>query len=439
MVELLNDRNLEEDRRDEFMKKQIWKRFTAAGLAAILAFSGNGTIAFADGSQVVTIGADLTTEQKNKMFEYFGVSEDEVAVIEVNNKEEREYLEGIATEAEIGTRTYSCSYIMPTDADVINVKTANLTWVSTSMIANTLVTAGIKSCDVVAAAPFEVSGTGALTGIIKSYENATDETLDEEKKELAMEELYETGELADEIGKDEAAAVMNEMKAQVIESGEVDKEKIKDILNEVSEYYDVTVPEENAEQVVSLMSKIGEQGYDYSVIENTMDDLQDKLVEDLGTVSESLKDKLAKEKEGIFQKIGNFFAGIAKAIVNFFKGLFGGNKEVPEIDPNSILNNVNDSVLGGDSSDDEKETSEPKEDSEQKETSGAEDKNPEDAEENKTETEDTLKIDTSNTETPANNEIPTPTETPEESVENPSENDNALGAEEKVESINTAE
>lgn len=422
------------------MKKKIWKRFTAAGLAAILAFSGNGTIAFADGSQVVTIGADLTTEQKNKMFEYFGVSEDEVAVIEVNNKEEREYLEGIATEAEIGTRTYSCSYIMPTDADVINVKTANLTWVSTSMIANTLVTAGIKSCDVVAAAPFEVSGTGALTGIMKSYENATDETLDEEKKELAMEELYETGELADEIGKDEAAAVMNEIKSQVIESGEVDQEKIKEILDEVSEYYDVTVPEENAEQVVSLMSKIGEQGYDYSVIENTMDDLQDKLVEDLGTVSESLKDKLAKEKEGIFQKIGNFFAGIVNAIVNFFKGLFGGNKEVPELDPNSILNNVNDAVLGGDSSDgDKKETSEPKEDSEQKETSKPEDKNAESAEENKAETEDTSKTDISNTEAPANNEITTPTETPEDSVEKPSESDNTLGAEEKVESINTAE
>lgn len=401
------------------MKKQIWKRIAAAGLATILVFSGTGTTAFADSSKVVTLGADLTKDQKTKMFEYFGVSEDEVVVIEVNNKEEREYLEGIATEAEIGTHTYSCSYIMPTDEDVINVKTANLTWVSTSMIANTLVTAGIKGCDVVAAAPFEVSGTGALTGIIKSYESATDETLDEEKKELAMEELYETGELADAIGKDEAAAVMNETKSQVIEDGEVDEDKIRDILNEVSEYYDVTIPEENAKQVVSLMSKIGGEKYDYSAIEGTMDYLQDKIVEDLGTVSESLKDKIAKDNEGIFEKIGNFFAGIVKAIANFFKGLFGGSTKNPEIDPNSILNNINDAVLGGDSSDDgKKETAKPKE---------------------------TPKADGKNAETTIDKEketaapMETPTETPEEKIENPSGNNNALGAEEKVESINTAE
>ncbi len=408
------------------MKKKIWKRATATILAAILTFSGTGTTVFADSSEVVTLGADLTEDQKKKMFEYFGVSEDEVYVIEVNNKEEREYLEGIATAAEIGTRTYSCSYIMPTDADVINVKTANLTWVSTSMIANTLVTAGIKSCDVVAASPIKVSGTGALTGIIKSYESVTDETLDEEKKELAMEELYETGQLADEIGKDEAAAVMNEIKSQVIESKEIDENKIKEILNEVSEYYDVTIPEENANQVTALMSKIGGEDYDYSAIEGTMDHLQDKIVEELGTVSKSLKDKIAKDKEGILDKIGNFFVSIFKAIANFFKGLFGGNKEVPEIEPDSILNNVNDEVLGGDTSDESKKEEDKKTDDPVKEKDNADNKDEEQAEETKKPEE---------TEKP---EVVL-TETPEEQIEKPSSNDNVLGAEETEESIDTTE
>lgn len=332
------------------MKKRVWNRIVVTALAVMLTFSKNGMTAFADSSEVVTLGADLTEEQKQKMFEYFGVSEDQVMVIEVNNQEEREYLEGIATESEIGTHTYSCSYIMPTDDDVINVKTANLTWVSTSMIANTLVTAGIKSCDVVAAAPIEVSGTGALTGIMKSYESVTEETLDEDKKELAMEELYETGELADAIGKDEAAAVMNEVKTQVIEDGVSDEDEIQKILDEVSEYYDVAVPEENAKQVTALMSKIGGEDYDYSTIESTMNDLQDKIVENLGTVSESLQDKIAKDNEGVLEKIADFFAGIFKAIADFFTGIFGGNTKMPEIDPNSILNQVNDAVLGGDSS-----------------------------------------------------------------------------------------
>ena len=40
-----------------------------------------------------------------------------------------------------------------------------------------------------AAAPFEVSGTGALTGILMAYESASGEQLDETKKEIATQEM----------------------------------------------------------------------------------------------------------------------------------------------------------------------------------------------------------------------------------------------------------
>lgn len=72
------------------------------------------TIASADSVTVVSVGADLTDEQKGKMFEYFGTQENEVAVIEVNNEEERAYLERVATEQQIGRRTYSCAFIEET-------------------------------------------------------------------------------------------------------------------------------------------------------------------------------------------------------------------------------------------------------------------------------------------------------------------------------------
>ena len=125
------------------MKKRT-KRLLAGAMAGLL-FLQSPNIAMADSEKVVTLGADLTTEQRSEMLQYFGVSEDEVTIVEVNNQEEHDYLKGIATEAEIGRHTYSCAYIMPTSSGKINVKTAHLTWVSTSMIANTLVTAGIDS------------------------------------------------------------------------------------------------------------------------------------------------------------------------------------------------------------------------------------------------------------------------------------------------------
>ncbi len=323
------------------MKKRT-KRLLAGAMAGLL-FLQSPNIAMADSEKVVTLGADLTTEQRSEMLQYFGVSEDEVTIVEVNNQEEHDYLKGIATEAEIGRHTYSCAYIMPTSSGKINVKTAHLTWVSTSMIANTLVTAGIDSCDVVAAAPKDVSGTGALTGVIKAYEKVTDEKLDEDKTGLAMQELYTTAEIGQDIGKDEASAVMNEVKTQVLKDGLTDQDKIQDVVEDVAAYYKVNLTSDQVAQVSKLMSQIGQQDYDYNAIKGTMEGLQDKLVDNIDGVKESFLEK-TDGGSGIFAAIGSFFAGIFKAIGDFFSGLFGGgDKDKPE---DSILDNVDDSALG---------------------------------------------------------------------------------------------
>ena len=46
----------------------------------------------ADGMNVVTLGADLTQDQKNTMLKYFKVSADSVQIINVTNQDEREHL-----------------------------------------------------------------------------------------------------------------------------------------------------------------------------------------------------------------------------------------------------------------------------------------------------------------------------------------------------------
>lgn len=330
--------------------RKNFRKLVAGAMAGIMMFQAPN-IALADSEKVVTLGADLTEEQKQAMLDYFGTSESEVTIIEVNNQEERAYLEGIATEAEIGTHTYSCAYIMPTSTGQINVKTAHLTWVSTSMIANTLVTAGIDSCDVIAAAPRDVSGTGALTGIIKAYEKVTDETLDEEKTNLAMEELYETAQLGQDIGQDQASAVMNEVKQQVLKDDLTEADDVEQVVNEVADYYNVDLNDEQVGKVSSLMANIGKQDYDYDSIKGTMEGLQDKLVDNLGDISESFMENTEGDG-GILAAIGDFFMGIFKAIANFFIGLFGGGsedaKDVSEdgVSEDSILNDTDDSALG---------------------------------------------------------------------------------------------
>lgn len=338
-----------ENKEERKMRKQT-KRLVAGVMAGLLMLQ-SPNIAFADSEKVVTLGADLTTEQRSEMLQYFGVSENDVTIVEVNNQEEHDYLKGIATEAEIGRHTYSCAYIMPTDTGKINVKTAHLTWVSTSMIANTLVTAGIDSCDVIAAAPKDVSGTGALTGVIKAYEKVTDEKLDKDKTELAMQELYTTAEIGQDVGKDEASAVMNEVKTQVLKDGLTDQDKIEDVVNDVASYYKVNLTPEQVSQVSKLMSQIGQQDYNYKEIKGTMEGLQDKLVDNIDGVKESFLDK-TEGGSGFFAAIGNFFAGIFKAIGNFFAGLFGGGSKGDSNSQDSILDNVDDSALGITATDD---------------------------------------------------------------------------------------
>ena len=67
---------------------------------------------FADASKVVSIGNDLTAEQKKTMMKYFGISGDKsVQQITVTNKDEVSHLSGYIPLEQIGTRTVSCAYI----------------------------------------------------------------------------------------------------------------------------------------------------------------------------------------------------------------------------------------------------------------------------------------------------------------------------------------
>ena len=307
------------------------KRFVTLGLTAVLSLSSLGLV-FADGARVVTLGANLTQEQKDTMLKYFGVNKDEVVILEVNNQEERKYLQGVATEAQLGKKTYSCAYVEPTKSGSgINVKTANITWATPAMVATTLSTAGLTDADVVIAANFPVSGTGALTGIMKAFEDATGKPLEEDKKELASEELITTGDLGDDIGQDKATGIVNDVKTEIIKNNTKDTVQIAETINNVVNNYNVTLSDEQMAKLESLMEKISKQDYNYSEMKNALESVSDVVNENLSAIGE-------KVNTGFFDSIKNFFTGIG----DWFKGLFGGNNN----DNSSILNNTNDSLLG---------------------------------------------------------------------------------------------
>lgn len=306
------------------------KRFLTLSLTAVLSLSSLSLV-FADGTRVVTLGANLTQEQKDTMLKYFGVNKDEVVILEVNNQEERKYLQGVASEAQLGKKTYSCAYVEPTKSGSgINVKTANITWATPAMVATTLSTAGLTDADVVIAANFPVSGTGALTGIMKAFEDATGKPLEEDKKELASEELITTGDLGDDIGQDKATGIVNDVKTEIIKNNTKDTVQIAETINNVVNNYNVTLTDEQIAKLEGLMEKISKQDYDYSEMKNALESVSNVVNENLSAIGENVN-------TGFFDGIKNFFTGIG----DWFKGLFSG-----ESDGSSILDNTNDSLLG---------------------------------------------------------------------------------------------
>ncbi len=289
------------------------KRIIPVMLAAVLTCASMPMVAKADNSKVVTLGANLSDEQKKSMYEYFGTSSDKVETMEVTNADERKYMEGIASEEQIGTRTYSCSYVEPTGSGGVQVKVANLTFVTSSMIASTLLTSGVENCNVVAASPIEVSGTGALTGIMMAYESASGEKLSEDQKAAATEELVTTGELANEVGQQEATNLMNEVKQDVIEDGLTDPDDIKDAVEDAAKDINITLTDEQMAKIVSLMENISQYDYDVKALKKTLENLEGK-------------------DEG-------FFAGLWSSIKGFFTGDSGDG---------GIINDTKDDILGAD-------------------------------------------------------------------------------------------
>lgn len=254
------------------MKK---RNLIAALLCSACLVAGSVNPVMADAARVVTLGADLTDAQKQTMMKYFNVSSDQVQIMTITNQDEHNHLDNIAPQSQIGTRTLSCAYVKPTQSGGIKVRTANLNWVTGNMIATTLSTSGVKNCEVVAACPMEVSGTGALTGIQMAYEQASGKKLDETKTKLANEEMVVTGNLADQVGKNEATTVVNQSKMDVIQNNVQNADEIQNIVINVAEQNNVSVSQEEIDKIVSLLKKIAEQGYNYDDVKETLEQVNE--------------------------------------------------------------------------------------------------------------------------------------------------------------------
>ena len=156
------------------------KKIISFVLSAAMLFGMTTAFALDEGEARAVIGADITQTQKASVYKSFGIEEGSVKELTVTNDEERQYLDGVVDKSVIGTHAISCIYIkILAEGKGLDVSTSNISWCTKEMYRNALSTAGIDDAEVIVTSPIQgISGTAALTGVYKAYEDITGTKLD---------------------------------------------------------------------------------------------------------------------------------------------------------------------------------------------------------------------------------------------------------------------
>lgn len=269
----------------------------------------------------IAFGQDLTSSEKQKVLSSFGITEEELKdykTIEITNQEEHEYLGEYIESSVIGKRALSSVMIVKTEeGSGIDVTTDNISFCTSGMYVNALVTAGLKDAEVKVAGPFSISGTSALVGAMKAYSVMTGEEITQETMDTATNELVATAELAESIDDSgKAEELIAAVKQKIFADGLTKSTDIRDAVEASARSLDIDLSSEDVDQIVDLMEKISKVDVDVDAIKEQAGAIYDRLKDagvDLGNV----------DTKGLFEKVGDVFANIFQAIVDFFKGLFG--------------------------------------------------------------------------------------------------------------------
>ena len=280
-------------------------------ILAVLMFASLSAAAYADGDVQAraVIGANLDENQIAAVYQLFNVKRGDVKEMTVTNAEEREYLEGYVDESLIGTRSISCVYVeLLAEGAGMDVTTSNITWCTPEMYISALATAGITDARVVVAAPFEVSGTAALTGVYKAYEDLTGRKLDDLAKAVSTQELTITGELANEIGEMDSTSIVNDLKMMLDETAQMTDEEIREQIIQIAATYNVNLTENQINQLISLCRSL--EGLDADALKSRVEEVQNTLkkvseakTQVIGFV-EQVK-KVVTSIKSFFEKIGD--------------------------------------------------------------------------------------------------------------------------------------
>ncbi|KRF49813.1 DUF1002 domain-containing protein [Peribacillus frigoritolerans] len=267
--------------------------------------------AFADaavGEMIVTLGENLTNEQKSMILSEMKAPND-VEVLTVTNAEEHEYLGDYIASRLIGTKAISSSAITLEEKGTgLKLESKNINWVSDEMYINALATAGVKDATVYVTAPIPVSGTAALTGVIKAYEISADKKIPEDVKQAANEEMVKTAKLGDEIGTEEASALVTKIKEEMAANPPANTEEVREVVESSAKDLGIALNEDQVQSLIDLFNKLKELNIDWNAVGDQLTAAKDKLSNFLES----------EEGQSFLDKLKEVFSSLIDAIKSLF-------------------------------------------------------------------------------------------------------------------------
>lgn len=263
-----------------------------------------------DDRPYLALGADLTDQQRETVFELMGINSADLAnydVVYITNEMEHKYLDAYLPSSTIGTEALSSVLIMKgSKGSGIRISTKNISYCTVSMYKNALATAGIEDAEIIVAGPFPITGTAALIGVMNAYAEMTGEEIKEENLDTAMNELVVTGELVDSIDTDEGQAekLISYLKKEVIQNELKSEESIREVIERGCQEYRITLTPKQTEEMENMLLKISNLDLNWDQLADQASD----LYEQMGDLSE----------DGVVSKIKSFFQNV----IEFFRNLF---------------------------------------------------------------------------------------------------------------------
>lgn len=278
----------------------------------------------------ISLGQDLTADQRATVLALLGVPEAELSNYEIvytTNAEEHAALDKYISPSLIGTKSLSSVLVKPAESGHgVVVTTNNINYCTTNMYRNALITAGVTDADITVVGPTPISGTAALIGALKAYEKMSGKEVSNDALDTSLNELVTTGELSKSVGSDDQAEELISYIKTVVATNDLSTEaEIEAAIRKGMKDLNVTLTEAEIKQTVDLMVKIKAMGIDYEVLAEQADDIYAKYKDDIkaGTFDISKVDLNDAGVQAILSSaIKGSLKNIGNGIASFFSGLF---------------------------------------------------------------------------------------------------------------------